>query len=86
MDHPIELEETFKPVVASNERMTQNIINELAPISERLVDIRKNEVSSRPKIGSKHKLVSSNGPLTGAFPHKHINGDVDMMFGIRLRK
>ena len=83
-----ELEDTFKPIVDSNERFTQEIINELKPLSNELVDIKKNihsaeALSSRPKIGSKRKLVSSNGPLTDVFLHKYMNGNVDKMFGIR---
>ena len=39
------LEDTFKPIVDSNERFTQEIINELKPLSDELVDIRKNILS-----------------------------------------
>ena len=83
-----ELEETFKPLVDSNERFTQDIINELKPLSDELADIKKNiltveDPSTRPKIGSKRKLVSSNGPLTDGFLHKYMNSKVDKVFGIR---
>ena len=35
-------EETFQPVVASNERMAQDIIKNLAPITEGLEEMNRN--------------------------------------------
>ena len=42
MDRRRDLEETFEPIVASNEKMAQGIIKGLVPINEELVEMNRN--------------------------------------------
>ena len=62
MDRQRDMHETFLPVVASNEKMAQNIIKDLGPITEGLQEINRNiemkKQALRPKIGSKRRFVS----------------------------
>ena len=44
MDRQRDLEEIFHPVTASNEKMAQDIIKDLAPITEGLDEINRNIV------------------------------------------
>ena len=82
-----DLQESFEPVVASNEKMTQNIIKYLAPITEELQEINSNIVMKnealRPKIGSKRRFVSGYGPLAETFLQKYMDDSVDKTFDIR---
>ena len=60
------LEETFEPVAASNQKMSEDIIKDLALITEGLNEIKiyievKKELS-RPKMGSK-RCWSSRGSI-----------------------
>ena len=79
----MDLEETFKPVVASNE-MTQYIIKDLAPIMEGLEEINRNiemkEDALPPKIGSKRRMVSDYGPLAETFLRNYMDDTVDRSF------
>ena len=63
-----ELEETFAPVVAANNKMTQNIVDEIVPLADQVRKMRQNR---------------SYGPLTEAFLQKYMDGDVDKIFDIR---
>ena len=87
MDRQSDLQETFEPVVASNEKMTQDIIKDLAPITEGLQEINRNiemkKEALRPKIGSKRRLVSGYGPHAETFLQKYLDDTVDKTFGIR---
>ena len=72
MDRQRDLEETFQPVIVSNEKMAQDNIKDLAPITEGLEEINRNiemkKETLRPKIGSKRRLVSGDyGPLAESF-------------------
>ena len=88
MDRRRDLEETFEPIVSSNE-MAQDIIKNLAPINEKLVEMNRNidlkREMSRPKIGSKRRLVSADyyGPL--AFIRNNMDDVVDKTFGILFK-
>ena len=42
MDRRRDLEETLEPIVADNEKMAQDIIKDLAPINEELVEMNRN--------------------------------------------
>ena len=57
MDRQRDLEETFQLVIVSNEKIAQDIIKDLAPITEGLEEINRNierkKETLRPKIGSK---------------------------------
>ena len=64
-----ELEETFAPVVAANEEMARQIVDEITPITEQVRKMRQN---NKPY-----------GPLTEIFLQKYMNDDVDKLFGIR---
>ena len=61
MDRQRDLQETFEPVVAGNEKMAQNSIKVLAPVTEGLQEINRNiemkKAAPRPKIGSKRRFV-----------------------------
>ena len=67
VDRQRDLQETFQPVVASNQKMAQDIIKDLILITEGLQEINRNlkakKGSPRPKIGSKQRFVSDYGPL-----------------------
>ena len=71
MDQQRDLEETFQPVIASNEKMSQDIIKDLAPITEGLEEINRNieikKETLRPKIGCKLRLVSDQGRIQTDF-------------------
>ena len=88
MDRQRDLEETFQPVVVSNEKMAQDIAKDLAPITEELEEINRNiemkKGALRPKIGSKRRLVSGDyGPLAESFLRKYMDDAVDTSFGRR---
>ena len=42
IDRQRDLEETYKPIVASNQKMTQDVIKDLIPIKEELKEINRN--------------------------------------------
>ena len=65
-----ELEETFSLVAANNE-MTKEILDELIPLADQVRKMRQNTNKK------------SYGPLTQAFLQKYMDGDVDKIFGIR---
>ena len=54
------MEETFKPVVVSNEKKAQDI-KDLAPTTEGLEEINRNiemkKEALQPKIGSKRRFI-----------------------------
>ena len=81
MDRRRDLEETFEPIMAGNENMAQDIIKDLAHINEELAEI------SRPKIGSKRRLVGATdyGPLAEAFTRIYTDDTVDKTFGICVK-
>ena len=87
MDRRRDLEETFEPIVASDEKIAQVIIKVLVPINEELVEMNRTielkREMSRPKIGSKRRLVSADyyGPLAEAFIRKYMDDVVDKIFG-----
>ena len=87
MDRRRELEETFEPVVASNEQMARDISKDLEPINEELNrNLEMNEVHRKSlRIGGKRKRESMYGPLAARFYRKYLNpnGQVDKTFGIR---
>ena len=92
MDHRRDLEETFEPVVASNEQMALDIIKDLEPIKEDLHALNRDLVDEvkvkeeRWRIGRKRKLPSTQyGPLAGAFFKRYLdpNEQTDTRFGIR---
>ena len=88
IDRQRDLEETFRPVIVSNEKMVQDIIKDLAPITEGLEEINRNiemkKEKLRPKIGSKRRFVSGDyGLLAESFLRKYMDGVVDRSFGIR---
>ena len=87
MDLQRDLQETFIPVVASNEKMAQDIIGDLTPITEGLKEINRNleakKEPPRPKIGSKQKFVNDYGPLAESFLWEYMDDTVDKSFGIR---
>ena len=91
MDRRRDLEETFEPIVASNEKMAQDIIKDLVPINEEFVEMNRTielkREMSRPKIGSKRRLVSAAyyGPLAEAFIRNYMDDAVDKIFGIRFK-
>ena len=84
-----DLEETFEPRVASNEKMAQDIINDLVPINEELAEMNRNielkREMSRLKIGSKRRLDSDYGPLAKAFIRNNMDDTVDKTFGFRFK-
>ena len=88
MDRRRELEETFELIVASTEKMAQDIIKDLAPINEELAEMNRNTElkgeMSRPRIGSKRRLVSTTdyGPPAEAFIRNYMDEAVDKTFGI----
>ena len=69
----MDLEDTFEPVVASNEKMAVDIVKDLVePINEGLHELNKNpevKEEKRPEIGSQRRLgaASDYGPLAEAF-------------------
>ena len=85
MDRPRDLEETFQSVIASNERMAQDIIKDLATITEGLEELNlEMKETQRPKIGSKRRLVSGGyGSLVEGFLRKYMDDVVDRSFSIR---
>ena len=88
MDRQSDLEETFQPVIASNEKMAQDIIKDLAPITEGLEGINRNiemkKDTLRPNIGSKRRLFSGDlGPLAETLLRKCMDDVVDRSFGMR---
>ena len=88
MDRQRDFEETFfQPVIASNEKMVQDIIKDLAPITEGSEEINRNiemKETLRPQIGSKRRFVSGDcGPLAESFLRKYMDDVVDRSFGIR---
>ena len=88
MERQRDLEESFQPVITSNEKMAQDIINDLGPITEGLEEINRNIVMKketlRPKIGSKRRLVCGDyGLLAESFLRKYMDDAVDILFGIR---
>ena len=86
MDRQRDLEETFRLVIASNEKMAQDIIKDLAPITEGFQEINRNiemkKEALRSKIGSKRRFVSDYGPLAETFLQKCMDDTVDKTFGI----
>ena len=91
MDRRRELEDASEPIVGNDEKMAQDIIKDLAPINEELAEMNRNTElkgeMSRPKIGSKRRLVSTTdyGPLAEAFIRNYMNDTVDKAFGIGFR-
>ena len=88
MDRHRDLEETLQPVIASNEKMAQDITKYLAPITEGMEEINRNiemkKETLRPKIGSKRRLISGDyGSLAESFLRKYMDDAVDRSFGIR---
>ena len=81
MNRQRDLEEIFQPVIVSNEKLAQDIIKDLAPITEGLEEINRNiemKETLRPKIGSKRRLVSGDyGPLAESFLRKYMDDVVD---------
>ena len=77
-----ELEETYKPIVESHEKMTRDIVEQLQPISQNLA-IKKEE--ERPKICAKRRMITKNGSLTENFIYRYMEGDttLDKSFGLR---
>ena len=73
MDRQRDLQETFEPVVASNEKMAQEIIGDLTPITEELPEINRNleakKEQTHPKIRSKQRFVSDYDPLAETILH-----------------
>ena len=69
------------------QKMAQDIIKDLIPITEGLQEINRNleakKEPSRPKIGSKRRFVSDCGPLADTFLRKYVDDIVDKTFGIR---
>ena len=63
-----DLEGTFEPEVASNQKMTEDIIKDLTPITKGLRVINRNleaqKEPPRPNIGSKGRFVSDYDALT----------------------
>ena len=97
IDHRRDLEENFEPVVASNAKMTKEIVDELVPIANELREVNKARVFTTPQIGikrdinsqPKRRLKDNNfGPNAEAFLSAYLNPDtrdkqVDTTFGIR---
>ena len=81
MDCRRDFEETFEPIVACNEKMAQDIIKDLAPINEELVEMNRNIELKRemPKIGSKCRLVSATMVLS----LKHLSETIWLIEWIR---
>ena len=78
MDRQRDLEETFKPVVASNEKIARDIINESEPITEGLYELNRNlEIKEKkpPQIGSKRMIM--------ALSPKHLSENIWMIQWIR---
>ena len=90
MDRRRELQETFEPVLASNEQMARDIIKDLEPINEELQElIRNREIKGvkrkSPRIAEKRERESKYGSLAARFYRNYLNpnGQVDKTFGIR---
>ena len=87
--HKRDLEDHFKPIVVSNQKMAEEIVKDLIPIKDELQEINRNiEIKQQPhlKIGNKRRMVSRvYGPLAESFIQKYMNPDqqVDTTFGIR---
>ena len=78
-----ELEETYKPIVESHERMTRDLVEQIRPISEKLA-IKKEK--DRPIIGAKRRrMMDNNGPITEEFIQRYLTGDntMDTTYGLR---
>ena len=80
-------QETFEPVVASDEKMVQDIIGDLTPITEGLHVINKileaKKEPPRPKIGSKRRFVSKYGPFAETFLREYMDDKVVIWCTIR---
>ena len=63
--------------LASNEKITQDIVKDIAPINEKLVEMNRNielkREISHPKIGSKQRLVSGTDYSPLAFIRNHMD-------------
>ena len=89
--HERDLEDHFKPVVASNQKMAEEIVKDLIPIKDELQEMNRNiEIRKQPrlKIGNKRRMDSAAyGPLAESFIQKYMNSDqkqhIDTTFGIR---
>ena len=89
MDLRRDLQETFEPVVASNEQMVRDITKDLEPITEGIQELNRNleicEVQrTSPLIGGKRKRESKYGPLAAGFYRNYFNpnGQMNKTFGI----
>ena len=77
MDRRRELEETFEPVVARNEKIGRDIIKHLEPNNEGLHELKIDfEVKEEkcPQVRSKRRLVVADyDPLAEAFIRKYMD-------------
>ena len=67
MDLGRNLEETFEPVAACNEKMALDIFKYLEPINEGLHELNRNlevKEEKRPHIGSKRRWVAADMALS----------------------
>ena len=77
MDRRRDLEETFEPIVASNEQMAWDIMKDLKPINEGLQELNRNlemnEVQRKPpRITGKRKRESKYGPLAARYYRNYL--------------
>ena len=94
LSHQRNLEDNFEPVLASNEKMTRNIVKELIPITEEIQNVNRNidnmnqiKEEHRPIIGAKRRLIKKPyGPHAEYFLQRYMDPQkdlVDSTFGIR---
>ena len=69
MDRRRELEETFKPIVASKQQMARDIIKDLEPLTKDY----KNRIEISRSMKWKRKRESKYGPLAARFYRNYLN-------------
>ena len=74
MDRQCELEETFEPVLTSNEEIARDIIKDLEPITKGLHELNRNlEMKKPPRLAGMRKGESKYGLLAVRFYRNYLN-------------
>ena len=84
IDRQRELEETYEPVVASNQKMAAEIVKNLLPIKDELKGINENLEKTGGKKRKLNAVEEEYGPLAKIFLQKYLDSKstVDTMFCI----
>ena len=81
------LEETYRPIVRSQEKASKEIVKGLVPIKDEIANLRENLGERKRKIRRVGSEFDGYGPLATNFKRRTMAGDttLDRSFGIRYQ-